>query len=218
MSSLALHRTSTVVAGALAAVLAFFTLDLPVARWSFDDSSLHFLHGVLDEAETFGDGIGAALIIVTAWVLDAARRRRIVWLAGGTLAAGLSANLVKLSLARLRPRAWLKLADQSQHGPFDTFGTWWPLGHGGSGDQSFPSGHAATAFGLAVMLSAFYPRGRVWFYALAVLVAMQRVAVHAHFVSDVIVGGLLGWGVATAIVAWMAKAQAQGRPPDATPA
>jgi undecaprenyl-diphosphatase len=58
--------------------------------------------------------------------------------------------------------------------------------------QSFPSGHAATAAGLAVALAVLYPRGRWLFAVLAVLAALQRVEVQSHFPSDVLAGAALG--------------------------
>jgi membrane-associated phospholipid phosphatase len=50
--------------------------------------------------------------------------------------------------------------------------------------QSFCSGHTATAVGLAISLSFFYPRGR-WLFALfAALAATQRLESQAHYLSD----------------------------------
>ena len=57
---------------------------------------------------------------------------------------------------------------------------------------SFPSGDAAHAFAAAASLSILYPRGRVIFYFIAVLVAVERVLENAHYVSDVVAGAGLG--------------------------
>ena len=73
-----------------------------------------------------------------------------------------------------------------------TFHGLFPLFSAGSNGQSFPSGHAATAIGLAVALSILYPRGRWFFALLAVTVAACRVIVHAHFPTDVVAGLMLG--------------------------
>lgn len=57
---------------------------------------------------------------------------------------------------------------------------------------SMPSGHAATSFAAAVILSHFYPHYTPWFFLLASLIALSRVYVGVHFMSDVVVGALLG--------------------------
>jgi membrane-associated phospholipid phosphatase len=57
---------------------------------------------------------------------------------------------------------------------------------------SMPSGHATTAFAAAVALGAIWPRARplLWFYA--VVIALSRVVISAHYVSDVVAGAFVG--------------------------
>jgi undecaprenyl-diphosphatase len=57
--------------------------------------------------------------------------------------------------------------------------------------SSFPSGHAATAFMCALVLSADDGAAPGWF-ALASLVAASRVYVRMHHTSDVVGGAVLG--------------------------
>jgi undecaprenyl-diphosphatase len=59
-------------------------------------------------------------------------------------------------------------------------------------DPSFPSGHAATSFAGATMLSAFAPRYRLVFFVLAAGIAFSRVYVGVHWPIDVLAGAALG--------------------------
>ena len=70
-----------------------------------------------------------------------------------------------------------------------------PLPH----DASFPSGHAATSFAAATMLSFGFPRFAPFLYVLAAAVAFSRVYVGVHYPLDVLGGALLGALVAIAL-------------------
>jgi undecaprenyl-diphosphatase len=60
---------------------------------------------------------------------------------------------------------------------------------------SFPSGHAMSAFAIAIPLSIFYPQLQAVLVALSLSIAVSRVILGMHFVSDVVVGSLLGAGL-----------------------
>ena len=56
--------------------------------------------------------------------------------------------------------------------------------------HSFPSGHTSTIFVLALALSFFVPKLKYFFYLLALSVSFSRVAISAHYVTDII-GGIV---------------------------
>jgi undecaprenyl-diphosphatase len=67
------------------------------------------------------------------------------------------------------------------------------------GSWSFPSGHTASAFAGAWVLSRLWPRRAPLFYALAATVGFGRVYLGAHYPGDVASGAVLGTALAEAI-------------------
>src|SRR5689334_9234032 len=61
---------------------------------------------------------------------------------------------------------------------------------------SFPSGHTITAFAVAVTLGTFYPSLLLALLFCATSIAASRILLGMHFLSDVLVGALLGTGLA----------------------
>lgn len=68
------------------------------------------------------------------------------------------------------------------------------------GTWSFPSGHSATAFAGALLLSNFFPRWRRHLYAVASLVAFSRIYLGDHYPGDVVAGSSIG-----AVLAWFLR-------------
>ena len=66
------------------------------------------------------------------------------------------------------------------------------------GNGSFPSGHTIAAFSVATIVARRY-RNHRWVpyaaYGMAALVGFSRLSLSAHFVSDVFMGGALGYSI-----------------------
>jgi membrane-associated phospholipid phosphatase len=78
-----------------------------------------------------------------------------------------------------------------------------PDGERSRSNASFPSSHAAGAFALAMALTRRWRRlWPAWFFA-AALVAMSRIYLNRHFLSDVVVGAMIGVGWAFALGKWV---------------
>lgn len=118
----------------------------------------------------------------------------------GVAAAGLATEVVKQATCRARPRiveGWGVGGppDPATTGRAAAFGFFhWPC-FANARYQSFPSGHATTAFAAAAALVRAAPARRRLWLGVATGVAASRVLLNAHFVSDVLGGAALGWWV-----------------------
>lgn len=76
---------------------------------------------------------------------------------------------------------------------------------------SFPSAHAVNAFAAMIVFARFFPRS-IWVgIPLAVAIALSRVYIGVHYPSDILigalVGGTVGWGVASLVAALAASVE-----------
>jgi undecaprenyl-diphosphatase len=137
-------------------------------------------------ATRMGDGwlwysLGAILL-----VLGGSRGYEAVGAAGSAAIAGIFVFKALKKLSRrqrpcqLEPHCWSKVL------PPDQF--------------SFPSGHTMTAFSIALVVSFFYPGLEGPLYFLAASIAVSRVVLGMHFLSDVLAGAVLGSALGVASV------------------
>jgi membrane-associated phospholipid phosphatase len=88
----------------------------------------------------------------------------------------------------------LKLASQRQRPPTDN-----TSGEFFDGGRSFPSGHAVSAWSFATVIAHEYgqhrPLVRFGAYGIATAVSLSRFTGRNHFLSDVLVGSALGYGI-----------------------
>jgi undecaprenyl-diphosphatase len=128
------------------------------------------------------------LIIAIGLAADLASRRRFplaaVLAAISYLVATLLADVLKAATDRPRP----SVADPAIH----------PL-IAVPGSSSLPSGHAAGAFAAALAVGLVHPRLRWPLLLLAALIALSRVWLGVHYLTDVIAGAALGCVVAYAV-------------------
>jgi membrane-associated phospholipid phosphatase len=182
----------------LVAVAIAGMFDARVAMFMREQGAEDFLihHKVLREALKTPGFFGFTLIVVIPLVIW---RHRMRWPAGifMLIATALSGSnqLIKWIAGRTRP---FKLPDGSGRlAPFELH----PFPHDGK-NLCFPSGHADLAFATAAGLGILWPRFRWAFYALALIVAVERVAENAHWLSDTVAAAALGIGGAY-LVRWV---------------
>lgn len=74
--------------------------------------------------------------------------------------------------------------------------------------KSFPSGHVSNMFCMATILTAFYGRRGAWFFLVAVIVSISRIATGSHWPTDVMLTAPLSIAVTCALLvlyAWLWK-------------
>ena len=133
------------------------------------------------------------VFLVVLWYIGQ-RARRMDWMeaAGAGFCAGSVAGMIALVAKILfgRPRPVLHVEDGFR---------WFKFG---SAMASFPSGHAAHCWGMAIGAAIVFPRLLPWGVLACLSVVWSRYATNSHYPSDLLVGSSLG--IASGIVFGMA--------------
>ncbi len=217
------RRVLWVAAIILAELVAIVWIDRPVADFFHDDGGA--LQPFFENVQWFG--LGYPYLVATGLAFAALRwggewerlrpraaaMRRVAYIPGfifvSVAASGLIADVVKIAVARTRPKLLFA------NGAYDF--TWF----GFRADHwSFPSGHATTAAALVAALWCLWPRP-LWLYvAVAALVAASRVVTGQHFLSDVVAGAAIGVAATRLIAGWLLpqRGGASRSAPDVAPA
>jgi undecaprenyl-diphosphatase len=122
----------------------------------------------------------------------------ILWRRGSLLIAVAIADIVANTLASL-----LKAATQVERPPLRYANPKTLVSV--PGGSSFPSGHTATSFACATVLSYFVPRAAPAFYLLALAIGFSRIYVGVHWPLDVLGGAVLGIAVGVAVTALLRR-------------
>ncbi|MBM4177831.1 MAG: phosphatase PAP2 family protein [Ignavibacteria bacterium] len=171
----------------LAAIaVSILWLDQPLALW-IESTQTHYsrmLGHWLEEAGKAHWILGYCVIItVIAWRSRRDEAYDHLRLFGAVAASGIIANIMKVLACRPRPpllieksiTEWNLLGLQMEY-------IW----------NSFPSGHATTGLAIAVAGSAVYPRLKHAFWIIGLAIAVGRIMLNAHYLSDVLAGSLIG--------------------------
>ena len=182
------------VAGLAAIAAGIWLRSNPPAN----ESLFHAVNGLGPVAPALWSGLSVAGLALSAWIYLTAfaedvpeRAAQLLWV---IVVGGLTASFIKHHMPS--PRPFLALGPEH----LGVIGT--PLSAG-----SMPSGHSAMAFAMLAVLAAEKRRfdehsavggflasgpGLAWVALLAVLIALSRLAVGAHWPADAFVGGGLG--------------------------
>lgn len=126
-------------------------------------------------------------------------RRYAALLLGGLALSGAVLNLAKIGLGRQRPEYLFA----------DGFYGFKPMNLD-TGANSFPSGHSQTIWALAAVLCIAFPRHRLTVCTFAAVVALSRVVIGEHYLSDVLVGSYLGVAGVVVLAPWILGSGGRG--------
>ena len=170
---------------------------------------LRFLREITDAAKSGWYIVPAITVIAIIGSMDwrelrtASRRAmltaygRAAYILAAIAIPGLTVNVIKQFVGRARPR----MAEEVGVYGFAPF----QFDHS---FQGFPSGHAATAGSLAIILMLWHPRAKWPLFLAMFALACARIPAGAHYPSDVVGGFSVGAIMALAIARWLARRRA----------
>jgi membrane-associated phospholipid phosphatase len=169
--------------------------DAPVAHYFRNTTAFDDFNSALSSTATSAAIIASPLALYGVGLIRKdSKMTTTALLAGEAVAdAEIVTQVFKPAVSRWRPSSV-----QSDGNFADTFS------EGGnrfsSAHNSFPSGHAMTAFAVAAVVSRRYGRQHRWVpilaYTGAAAIGFSRVSLSAHYTSDVFVGAALGYSIA----------------------
>ena len=122
------------------------------------------------------------------------------------ITSGAWVQLIKHLTGREDPSAsyiYSKIPGGQWWGPFAQYDQDLPIFKSVTSFDAFPSGHTAAAFSMATVFALQYSDTKVIpviCYSAATLVGISRLTEHAHWASDVFVGGLIGYACGKQVV------------------
>jgi membrane-associated phospholipid phosphatase len=185
------HRNWIPTAAVLGATAGLFFVDKHEAAYFRGTTTFHeFNHIFNGNAMAIGMGATSASLYAIGRIRKDSKMQRTALLAGEAMAdAAMVQTVLKDATMRVRP---IRYPDS---GWFATSSS--PTSYI-RGNGSFPSGHSIEAFSVATIIARRYGNHR-WVpfaaYGLASLVGFSRLTLNVHFLSDVFMGGALGYSI-----------------------
>ena len=168
----------------LLCILSFIFTDIEAALW-FHTVNIGWPNDLFNIVTDFGESqwylVAGVLLFVVFRKRNQFRAQSGLFLSSSVAVSGLSADIIKYTAGRARPI--LYFSDQLYGCNFFHYEYEW---------TSFPSGHSATAFSVAIVLTTLFPKWRLLFLFAGVLIAFSRIFLTQHYISDVIAGSFLG--------------------------
>ncbi len=145
-------------------------IDEKLSRQISENLSSPFMDRTMDGFTTLGSSEVTPIILVGLYTLGDTKLQETTKLSTYSIAAGmLTCALIKLSVNRERPCETTSRIN-----------------------SSFPSGHSTGAFAFAYVFGKKYPNASIPLYLTAASIALSRVYLEKHYITDVIAGAILG--------------------------
>ena len=195
------HRSALVPALAVAGATAAMIMGVdPIEGRAFRDSTE--FRGFNHVFSAYNTSLGMVMMPVSFYAAglirrDAKAQKTALLAVEAVVDAEVVTTVMKDIDRRLRP-AVIPLHGNFSDTWFQSGGELW------RGEGSFPSGHMIAAAAIATVAARRYGRRHRWVpyaaYGLAGLVGFSRLSQSAHFLSDVFVGGALGYSISRFVV------------------
>ena len=166
------------------------TWELKFMEWGNGWWSLPVLDQVIPWVTHLGSHF-AVIIFLILCLIFMKKRKTVLYL---LLLYGIQSGVVyalKFLIQRKRPLVFLETLSKLSQGPGEVL------------DPGFPSAHTLYAFMMATLLATWFPRYRIIFYIAAGFIGWTRIYLGVHFPTDVVVGGLLGYGITRLFIHWI---------------
>ena len=171
-------------------ILIFFYFDFSIAN--FFNHTNHQTKSLFTTLTQFGDSLYYFVPLILIWVFIKLLKTRnknlntlsdiCLFLFWNILISGLFTQILKHIIGRPRPTMLFEF----NYNSLDFFNF-------ESKFHSFPSGHSTTVFAVAFALFYLFPRLKNLWLIFAIVIALTRVIITEHFMSDIIAGAFIAY-------------------------
>lgn len=175
-----MSKPTAIISVAVVLVLCYFYVDRPLAQYL---ASLNLRVNIASLNWFTKLGVGLAYLVFFSFMAVFFRyvrpnrlwQDRFWFLLSCLLIANVICGVLKVMLGRARPSMWFENHLYGFYG-FETKAPFW----------SFPSGHSTTIMAVVFSLSVIFPRYCYAFIAAGLSVAISRVLLTHHYLSDIL--------------------------------
>lgn len=180
------------------AVLSFFYFDITISQ-SFENIRNYFLTDLFMGITYVSSGVIIFFILTSLFLWKEHKRKWILPLWFTLALSAIVSFLLKIAIQRPRPYQ-IGVVSSLLEG----------AGHN-IWNFSFPSFQAMLAFCAIPILSKEFPKLKNIWIIFAVLIAISRVYLGVHFMSDILVGGLIGYFLGVFVIKYEDKTRFWGK-------
>jgi len=180
------------------AILSFFCFDITISQ-CFESIRNYFLTDLFMGITYISSGVIIFFILTSLFLWKENKRKWILPLWFTLALSAIVSFLLKIAIQRPRPyqiEVVSSLLEGANHSIWNF---------------SFPSFQAMLAFCAIPILSKEFPKLKNIWVIFAVLIAISRVYLGVHFMSDILVGGLIGYFLGVLIISSEKKNQFWGK-------